>query len=643
MGTFFARRYMRKLEWVGRFERRLGALVILLLIAILATFAVIVRTDRNYLFEIDPAADIDHTSNRDLAVAQRMLPPLPHTLWSTAENIEIGRSDRLAELLGDDRYPFAAFGVRSVYRRRYCADQEPTNQATILTCDAGTPAQAFGLCIARRPAAWDPLTLSRNAWSAPAQRRVGFWQGRYYTELTASAEGPEVFAALIGVAQELSALQLDYGDSFWAERMLPPQGRVPDSLRYVHHSAFGVDGLNEVFLVDFENGATAWVSEAGSASGPLERVKAVVARATKPQDADGYDGSDSGQARAIRYDGPLTIVPWNDGEMALFTSSRYAFGVYGPSTAGIADMAKNLYANVGPAAATTSTMAFDSANASGGTRDAGMPFPSIDVTGWQKPRKVSRFTAQTLYQKINGRADAYLQFHVVGLDFGTYAHERDPGRSIDVYKYDMGEPVNALGIYQLEAPPDPNLVSIGDAGYETGGAVFFRKASSYVQILPTGETEPGAAIALTIARRMADQIKSTDGDLWAREKLPKAGRVPQSFSYIAQDAFGLDFLSHVFTAAYNHPNGLMTLFIHRADDEASARALLDQYRGFMDKYGRVLSRGADETDTLVTGEVAGLIDVVFVKGRYLGGVAGAKQAAGAQEMCQAFYEGLSIP
>jgi hypothetical protein len=263
--------------------------------------------------------------------------------------------------------------------------------------------------------------------------------------------------------------------------------------------------------------------------------------------------------------------------------------------------------------------------------------------GWESPQRARHFTPETLYQKINGRADAYLQYRVVSMDFGTYSHKSDHDRTIDVYWYNMGEPANAFGIYQLEAPPDANPVSIGVMGYETGGAVFFHKGSSYVQILPTEGDESDTTVALAIARRIADQIESSGTEVWARKALPETGRVPDSFNYVAQNAFGQDFLSDVFTADYNHPSGRVTLFIHRADDEPSARALLDKYRGFMEEYGRVLARGEGETDVVLIGEVAGLMDGVFVKGRYLGGVTGAKDASAARQQAQAFYEGLSIP
>ncbi len=153
------------------------------------------------------------------------------------------------------------------------------------------------------------------------------------------------------------------------------------------------------------------------------------------------------------------------------------------------------------------------------------PFSVPSLTGWVAPKRVDRFTADDLYVKINGRAEVYLRFHVVGLAFGTYEHVSDADRSVDVYWYDMGEPANALGMYAEEeapggapisqgAPPSLRVgdgpVSIGDRGYQVGGAVFFCKGSSYVQVIPTGLDESDARAALAIAERLAERIEGGD-------------------------------------------------------------------------------------------------------------------------------------
>lgn len=147
------------------------------------------------------------------------------------------------------------------------------------------------------------------------------------------------------------------------------------------------------------------------------------------------------------------------------------------------------------------------AAAPGSVVKADSPFPDAGLDGWRVPAKIERFTHDSLYVKIDGRADAYLKFDVVGLTFGRYYHEGDAERTVDVYWYDMGAPANALGMYQSEESPEATPVSIGQAAYQVGGAVFFCQGSSYVQVIPAGLTDADVRAALSIAKRLAGRIE----------------------------------------------------------------------------------------------------------------------------------------
>lgn len=613
MPTFFARRYMRNSQQVGNTEKLLGVFILLLLAAIVATFVVQSTTNKDYLFNVDQEAYGAQQAAREVAVARQMLPALDGLGWEAAGKVGAIPADRLSASLGEPAADLAQFGVQCVYRRRYETPKQPSLELVVMVCDACSAAQAFGLCRARQPEAGEALDVGRGGWHSPV--RAGFWNGRYYTELRLSGE-PADTATLPAVASAVAAEQLGYGRPFWAETMLPPHGRVPGSFRYVHRHALGSGLLNQVFLVELAGGTTAWVTDAKSAAAAgalVERFK-----------APGW-----------RQEGPLTIVPFGAGELALLTAGPYVHGAYGKDSAGVVASAMSAYAMVapeGPGAGEEITTVQ--------AAQADNPLAAVEVPGWQAPRQASHYSADNLYVKINGRAGAYLQFHVVGLDFGTYCHPTDRQRTIDVYWYDMGEPANAFGIYRSEAPQDAEPVSIGRDGYQTGGAVFFWKNASYVQVLPAGLDEAYAQAALAIARRIAEQIEEGDESLWGSAVLPQAGRLADSLQFLASDPFGLEFLRDVFTADYEMDGREVTLFIHRAKDATSARALLDQYEQFFEQHGKVIWSDPDASRQMLAGSVSGVIDVVFVKGRYLGGVAGAEDAELAEKAATTFHEHL---
>lgn len=137
----------------------------------------------------------------------------------------------------------------------------------------------------------------------------------------------------------------------------------------------------------------------------------------------------------------------------------------------------------------------------------GAGFPASGLADWLRPARVERFTVHSLFARIDGRADAYLERGCEGLKFGRYTRRDDPEHAIDVYWYDMGSPENALRMYRFEQAPGAAAVDVGQVGYQVGGAVFFCAGASYVQVLPNGTSESDVAAALKVARQIAARIE----------------------------------------------------------------------------------------------------------------------------------------
>ncbi len=638
MPTMFGRRYYRKLEEVGRTEVLLGLVLLLLAAGIVAGYAVQSSTDRSYLFAVADS-DLDGDSMpHEMAVAAQMLPRLGNASWQAVGEPEALPCTELAAEHGEAAAVFSAFAVQWVYRQRYAAAQRAGEELTVLVADAALPELAFGLWHARRPDEAADLGVGRGGWLSDV--RAGFWNGRYYTELRADAPLSGKTLTLPAAARAIASVQLPYGGPFWADSILPAENRVADSFRYVHRAALGIELLNEAFLADYRGGLTRWVTDAGSDSAAqalLDDLKGHVQPAPAEGGDFGYGEPSHSEPATPRYLGPLTVLPFNDGEMAVFTAGRYVYGTIGGDPDAVVAAAKNDHAVASPVGASAGVTV---AQAPSGTDEP--VFPESRSPDWRVPLNVARFTPDNLYVKINGRADAYLQFNVVDLTFGTYSHAADRERTIDVYWYDMGKSENALGIYQAEASGGAEAVAVGREGYQVGGAVFFRKGGSYVQILPAGDTEEDASAALEIAQRIDERIGDAgDDDAWATNVLPQAGRVQGSLAYLAQDAFSLDFLGDVFTAEYDVDGVRLTLFIHRAEDAATAEALFERYLGFFRDYGRILWEEPDTSRRIAAGDVAGLVDVVFVTDRYLGGVAGADDPEAAKSAATSFCRGLA--
>ncbi|HNQ23094.1 MAG TPA: hypothetical protein PKK06_08370 [Phycisphaerae bacterium] len=275
------------------------------------------------------------------------------------------------------------------------------------------------------------------------------------------------------------------------------------------------------------------------------------------------------------------------------------------------------------------------------TAGTGPPFPAVLDTDWLPPTNAATYTADDLWEKINGRADLYLAFHVARLWFGTYRRSSDPDAALDVYRYDMGSPENAFGIYQAESGGDVEAVDVGREAYVAGGSVIFWKGNHYVRVEAPDESDAYAQGALAVARALADALLDDGQPLWAESLLPSAGRVPRSLAYQTGAAFGLDSLGEVFHGRYEREGTTFVLFIHRATSPQEAQGLYEGHRASLRQLG-ILQDGSTESPGLLLVEAPdGRFEAVFVHGTYVAGVLEAGSAAAAAEAARWFRTQLA--
>jgi hypothetical protein len=92
------------------------------------------------------------------------------------------------------------------------------------------------------------------------------------------------------------------------------------------------------------------------------------------------------------------------------------------------------------------------------------------------------YNPNTLYEKINGRAPAYLEFNFQELTARSFSISGLPGQYIDVFVFWMDSPLNAFGIFSLEREPSAPPLEFAVDGYRSEMGYFFRVGRAYVQI-----------------------------------------------------------------------------------------------------------------------------------------------------------------
>ncbi len=110
---------------------------------------------------------------------------------------------------------------------------------------------------------------------------------------------------------------------------------------------------------------------------------------------------------------------------------------------------------------------------------AAPPFPDA-VAGWAKGEERS-FTAQNLYEYIDGDAEKYVKAGVKGASTADYSFQGKIDAVADVYT--MSDANGAKTIFESEAAGDAKPAAVGDAARAYSQSLVFRKGPYLVRIV----------------------------------------------------------------------------------------------------------------------------------------------------------------
>ena len=315
------------------------------------------------------------------------------------------------------------------------------------------------------------------------------------------------------------------------------------------------------------------------------------------------------------------------------------------------------------------------------------------TVGKSGEHRLESFNADNLYEKIDGRAESFIQYGVKGMAYAFYHPTGDPSNELQLYVFEMADPLKSLGKYGSEKPDEFKTVAIGDDGYTTAGSTLFYSGRYYTQIVSTQDDPKFGAFALELAKRVAARQKpggapaaavaasnegtpsvaaaatavpastgtptSAPGTAISTGSaaptkpvlaevtpatffafLPTAGRQGDA-KYVAQDVFGYSFLSDVFMADYKEGNDAWQGFLRPYRDVQEAKSVLEKYIAGVKKDGaEVKTLTAPGADEMVVSNNIGLVDVVFRKGNTLAGANGATSTAPAEAFARSLAKSL---
>ena len=135
------------------------------------------------------------------------------------------------------------------------------------------------------------------------------------------------------------------------------------------------------------------------------------------------------------------------------------------------------------------------------------------TVGKSGDKHLETFNADNLYEKIDGRAESFLQYGVKGMAYAFYHPAGDPSNELQVYIFEMADPLKALGKYGSEKPEEFQAVHVGDQGYTTAGSTLFYSG----QVLHADRLDPG--------RSQVRRLRAGPGQAGRREAEARRRRI----------------------------------------------------------------------------------------------------------------------
>ena len=237
------------------------------------------------------------------------------------------------------------------------------------------------------------------------------------------------------------------------------------------------------------------------------------------------------------------------------------------------------------------------------------------VPGWRQEGALRHFTADNLYEYMDGNAESYLTYGFTQMQ-GVTCKSGENTLVVDISE--MVDADSAYGIFSSNRDPGHPIEKIGMGGQVMPRRGTFAKGNYYVEISATPDIDHTAALTAFITameKRLEGSSAPPAALAWfPPEKLVSARLIPESVlgvrllkrGYVAQYEQGKAFL--VLETSPQSAAAVMTK-LHQRYPAAQAAQVADEALQFQDKY------------------LAGVC--FFRKGKYLGGYANMPDGAAA--------------
>ncbi len=264
--------------------------------------------------------------------------------------------------------------------------------------------------------------------------------------------------------------------------------------------------------------------------------------------------------------------------------------------------------------------------------------------GWRQIGSPHGYNQKNLFNRINGQAELFFKYGFQKSVFALYQNKSNSKDQIEVDLYDMGNVLQAFGIFS-RFRSENRSAGVGSESYLEDTSLLFYKGRYFVMLYAT---EADSSILTRLAKTISSEIPDSSPSPKEIDYFPKGGLKPGSIEYYPEGLLGYQFFKRGFQGVYlekaederkveveikakgrdkdrtNNGQKEFKLFLAIFEDSQKANNALKDFKDNLSKKGKVSSGSIIEFKTrALKGEdpYQGKVMVVQ-KGFYLLGAVG---------------------
>ncbi|MHC4720193.1 MAG: DUF6599 family protein [Planctomycetota bacterium] len=267
---------------------------------------------------------------------------------------------------------------------------------------------------------------------------------------------------------------------------------------------------------------------------------------------------------------------------------------------------------------------------------------SVAPAGFAPLSKMAVYSAENLYEKINGKAPLYTDSGFKELSTQQFISKTDESLWMELYIYDMGAVKNAFSVYSIQRRAEAEPLPPMRFAYGTSNAVYLVHGKYYIELVGSAESQELFRAMSEVCRKIrANLTIDHDSGIAELAFFPEDNLVEDSTKFYLANVFGSEGLTDTFSARYKFGDDTITAFLSKRASADEAQAVAARYHKFLIDNGGSVKPAANKA---FEGKVIDFYDtteIVFSTGPFVAGIHEAENQQPAEELAQILINKLA--